>query len=115
MILSRRPRLRTIEWEGGTLLGNSLGEVFQEVSAFVSRDDFDKIYFTLGSLQREQRWSVGKGDNDKYKRMRRAFNESVKEDRKKDTINFEISLEASGEQRIVDIGNGLSDDDEVFT
>lgn len=93
IITARTPRLSYTLWPEGTLRDKILGEVFDEVALYTSKKRVEEIVFKLSTSQVEMEYPIRRGDKNTFEDMRRAFNESLRVDRKKGVTKFKIWLE----------------------
>ena len=94
IITARSPRLHSVTWVRGALHNRAVGELFDEISQFVSGSHVHHIVFTLHTSNGAYSTTVERGDENVYTRMRKRWTRIIREDMAEgQNSEFEVELE----------------------
>ena len=94
IITARSPRLHSVTWVRGALHNRAVGELFDEISQYVSGSHVHHIVFTLHTSNGAYSTTVERGDENVYTRMRKRWTRIIREDMAEgQNSEFEVELE----------------------
>ena len=93
IIASRHPRLTKIRWPNCSLTEKPINVLFDEVAAFTSKKDIERIEFRLITSGSDSRVGITRDQNDVYEDMKKEFAQEVRDNAKRGNLEFDLWIE----------------------